>query len=181
MQQRNGTKIEDLLVLFLERKHNWSSRQRLLQVLDRSTAIGTVDVVVGRTDGVPDGVSRHARGLVVDRGGLTGPGNGARPGAPGEVDGMVREIRAGNYGGALILTDRHRSPWSAAYVCCLADIPERIGMSEEFGGGVLSTCIDPPEVRCTGHERYRYLLAAAGLVESCGRSPAAGGEDPGNE
>ena len=46
---------------------------------------------------------------------------------------------------AIILTAPGQSPYAAGYLCYLADIPIRMGQSCEFGGGVLSHGLPPPE------------------------------------
>ena len=54
----------------------------------------------------------------------------------------------------------NQSPYPLAYLCYLAEIPIRIGMSQEFGGGVLSHCINPPDDTAKVNP-YLYLLKAA--------------------
>jgi len=61
---------------------------------------------------------------------------------------------------ALLLTAPGQSPYPLAYLCYLGGIPVRIGQSGEFGGGVLSHCLDPePEAG----DRQVQFLRAAGL------------------
>jgi hypothetical protein len=71
---------------------------------------------------------------------------------------------------AILFTAAHQSPYPIAYLCYLAGIPIRIGQSLEFGGGVLSHWVQPPEVDdCDGfsHDashRHLHLLQAAGCL-----------------
>ncbi|MBF1999278.1 MAG: hypothetical protein IGS38_00980 [Synechococcales cyanobacterium M58_A2018_015] len=55
----------------------------------------------------------------------------------------VAELRADQFDAAIILTLPHQSPYARAYLCYLADIPIRVGQSHEFGGSVLSHCVQP--------------------------------------
>jgi ADP-heptose:LPS heptosyltransferase len=51
---------------------------------------------------------------------------------------LIDRIRDGGYDAAVILTSFSQSPWPAAYLCRLAGVPIRVGMSNEFGGAGLT-------------------------------------------
>ncbi len=53
---------------------------------------------------------------------------------------LIELLRIEQFDIAMILPDGNRSPYPFAYVCYFAEIPVRIGVSCEFGGGVLSKC-----------------------------------------
>lgn len=57
---------------------------------------------------------------------------------------IVAAVQACHFDAAIILTLPGQSPYQLAYLCYLAGIPIRLGQSHEFGGGVLSHCIQPP-------------------------------------
>lgn len=64
---------------------------------------------------------------------------------------------------AAILLSHGQSPYPLGYLCYLAEIPIRVGMSQEFGGGVLSHWINPIEhnEEC---DRNLWLLKSVGLT-----------------
>lgn len=73
---------------------------------------------------------------------------------------VIEWFRNRAFEAALLLTAAGQSPYPLAYLCYLGGIPVRIGQSGEFGGGVLSHCLDPePEVG----DRQVQFLRAAGL------------------
>lgn len=79
---------------------------------------------------------------------------------------MIERIRKKAFDAAVIFTGAMQSPYVAGYCCYLADIPLRIGLSEEFGGGILTRRFTPPPDEVMGESRYLYLLEAAGLEQA---------------
>ena len=71
---------------------------------------------------------------------------------------LIETLQTKQLDAAIIFTKE--SPYPFAYLCYLADIPIRIGLSTEFGGGVLSHPLGPPE---NSKNRYLYLLESANL------------------
>lgn len=53
---------------------------------------------------------------------------------------LVELLKIEQFEIAIVLPDGNRSAYPFAYVCYLAEIPVRVGVSCEFGGGVLSVC-----------------------------------------
>ncbi|MBW4442806.1 MAG: hypothetical protein KME10_16535 [Plectolyngbya sp. WJT66-NPBG17] len=53
---------------------------------------------------------------------------------------LIELLKIEQFDLAIVLPDENRSPYPFAYVCYFAEIPVRIGISCEFGGGVLSQC-----------------------------------------
>lgn len=53
---------------------------------------------------------------------------------------LIELLKAEQFDKAIVLPYEQRSPYPFAYVCYFAEIPVRIGMSCEFGGGALSAC-----------------------------------------
>ena len=64
---------------------------------------------------------------------------------------------------AIFLMPKGRSPYVWAYRCYLAGIPIRIGLSQEFGGQILSHEIAPPDPSVDPH---LYLLQASELTST---------------
>jgi ADP-heptose:LPS heptosyltransferase len=77
---------------------------------------------------------------------------------------LIQAIRDRAFDAAIIFTVPAQSPYSLAYLCYLAGIPIRLGQSQEFGGGVLSSCIQPPLESVLLQDYYLHLLKSAGLV-----------------
>ena len=71
---------------------------------------------------------------------------------------LIETLQTKQLNAAIIFTNE--SPYPFAYLCYLARIPIRIGLSAEFGGGVLSHPIQPPE---NSQNRYLYLLESTHL------------------
>lgn len=65
---------------------------------------------------------------------------------------------------AIVLTAPGQSPYPVAYRCYLAGIPIRVGQSIEFGGGVLSHCIEPIETDDPIAHHW-HLLRSIGLAK----------------
>lgn len=51
---------------------------------------------------------------------------------------VLERLRGGQFGAAVILTAPGDSPHGLGYLCALAGIPERAGVSREFGGQTLT-------------------------------------------
>lgn len=81
---------------------------------------------------------------------------------------LVERIRAGTYDAAVIFTSFSQSPWPPAYLCLLAGIPVRVGMSKEFGGALLSTWVPAPADGLHQVDRSVHLLSRLGLPEPDG-------------
>ncbi|HEX5541521.1 MAG TPA: glycosyltransferase family 9 protein [Micromonospora sp.] len=86
---------------------------------------------------------------------------------------LVTRIAAGGYDAAVILASFSQSPWPAGYLCRLAGVPIRVGMSKEFGGAGLTHWVPAPDTdsgtRVAGetlHEvdRSLHLLQQVGVA-----------------
>lgn len=82
---------------------------------------------------------------------------------------LVARIAADSYSAAVLLTSFSQSPWPAGYLCRLAGVPIRVGMSKEFGGAGLTHWVPAPEGSATSgdvmHEvdRSLHLLRQVGV------------------
>jgi hypothetical protein len=76
---------------------------------------------------------------------------------------LLQYIKLLSFDAAIVLTIPNRSPFSLAYLCYLAGIPIRWGQSQEFGGRVLSHCIQPPQNSSSSTAYLLHLLQSAGL------------------
>ncbi|WP_084045699.1 hypothetical protein [Deinococcus hopiensis] len=56
---------------------------------------------------------------------------------------LVETLRAGRFNAAFLLTPPGDSPHGLGYLCALAGIPVRVGVSAEFGGQALTEWIKP--------------------------------------
>ncbi|GAA5534257.1 hypothetical protein [Deinococcus aluminii] len=74
---------------------------------------------------------------------------------------LPERLRAGRFDAAVILTAPGDSPHGLGYLCALAGIPERAGVSDEFGGQALTHWVRPgqadsaftlPYDLCTTHD-----------------------------
>jgi ADP-heptose:LPS heptosyltransferase len=83
---------------------------------------------------------------------------------------LVERLRQCRFDAAIVLTAPHQSPFSLAYLCYLAEIPIRLGQSQEFGGGVLSHCIHPPSDLISVETYNLHLLKSFGLLSSANNS-----------
>jgi len=79
---------------------------------------------------------------------------------------LIEEIRQHNFDAAVIFTSFAQSPYPPAYVCYLAGIPLRVGMSKEFGGGLLTTWVRSPSDSLHHVDRNLYLLEELGFQVS---------------
>ncbi|NHC14492.1 glycosyltransferase family 9 protein [Motilibacter sp. E257] len=118
----------------------------------------------------------------------------APPPDPAAEQELVARVAAGGYDAAVVFTSFSQSPWPPAYVCWLAGVPVRLGMSKEFGGALLSTWVPSPEDGVHQVDRALHLLERAGAgvsdghdlrvrvpaeaVESAPRALRAAGVDP---
>lgn len=76
---------------------------------------------------------------------------------------MIQTIADRHFNAAIMFTAPTESPYALAYLCYLAGIPIRLGQSWEFGGGVLSTCVQPPIDPVPLSEYHLHLLKSANL------------------
>jgi ADP-heptose:LPS heptosyltransferase len=79
---------------------------------------------------------------------------------------LVVRVGDGGYDAAVILTSFAQSPWPAAYLCRLAGVPVRVGMSREFGGAGLTHWV--PSVPDETHQVDRALM----MLQRVGVPPA---------
>lgn len=79
---------------------------------------------------------------------------------------LVRELARRRYDVALVLTSFSQSPWPAGYVCQLAGVPVRAGMSKEFGGSVLTHWVPSPPDELHQVDRALHLLARLGVADT---------------
>jgi ADP-heptose:LPS heptosyltransferase len=84
------------------------------------------------------------------------------PGAPDAE--LVTDLTARDYAAAIVLTSFSQSPWPAGYVCQLAGIPIRAGMSKEFGGAALTHWVPAPDDGLHQVDRAQYLLGRLGIA-----------------
>ncbi|NJL32891.1 MAG: hypothetical protein HC893_02345 [Chloroflexaceae bacterium] len=89
---------------------------------------------------------------------LAGAGSNAS-----DLQSTLGQVRQEYFDIALILTGAGRSPYALAYLCYLAGIPVRVGLSAEFGGGVLSIWQKPP-INTQPSQRFIPLLHTLGLL-----------------
>ncbi|HEX6967212.1 MAG TPA: glycosyltransferase family 9 protein [Micromonosporaceae bacterium] len=81
---------------------------------------------------------------------------------------LIERISAGKYSAAVILTSFSQSPWPAGYLCRLAGVPIRVGMSKEFGGAGLTHWAAVPDNDGTADtmhqvDRALHLLRQVGV------------------
>ena len=79
---------------------------------------------------------------------------------------QIEWLRQQCFDAAIIFTEPFRSPYFMAYLCYLAEIPIRVGQSQEFGGSVLSTCIIPPLEQVSLEAYHLHLLQASGAIDA---------------
>ncbi|GLX04252.1 glycosyltransferase family 9 protein [Microbispora sp. NBRC 16548] len=82
---------------------------------------------------------------------------------------LVERIGWGGYEAAVILTSFSQAPWPAAYLCRLAGVPVRVGMSKEFGGAGLTHWVPSPPDETHQVDRALHLLERAGVPPVEGR------------
>lgn len=76
---------------------------------------------------------------------------------------LIQNIGRNHFDLALIFTSFTQSPYPPAYVCYLAGIPNRVGLSNEFGGVILSHWAKPPAEPSHQVDRNLAVLKAAGI------------------
>ncbi len=81
-----------------------------------------------------------------------------------ETRDLIATLRERAFDAAIIFAGVDRSPYLPAYICYLAGIPIRLGMSREFAGGLLDPWVRTPAEVMTPARHYRYLLLSAGLA-----------------
>lgn len=64
--------------------------------------------------------------------------NGTVAGDAVSLRALIQMLRSQSFDAAILFTQELQSPYLLAYSCYLAGIPIRVGLSQEFGGGVLS-------------------------------------------
>ena len=87
---------------------------------------------------------------------------------------LVERIAAGGYSAAVIFTSFSQSPWPAGYLCRLAGVPVRIGMSKEFGGVGLTHWVPAPETGFAAGEVAHQVDRALHLLRQVGVPPVSG-------
>jgi lipopolysaccharide heptosyltransferase II len=88
---------------------------------------------------------------------------GGLPFDPEREQRLVEILRAGRFDAAWVFTSFSQSPYPPAYACYLAGIPVRLGLSKEFGGGVLSHWGKSPADAGHQVDRNLALVASAGF------------------
>ncbi len=71
---------------------------------------------------------------------------------------LISQLQQSAFDASVIFTSSGESPYALAYICYLAGIPIRVGQSQEFGGGVLSHCVQPQSLQNHPTEQYIFLL-----------------------
>ncbi|MEU6425941.1 glycosyltransferase family 9 protein [Microbispora sp. NPDC046973] len=82
---------------------------------------------------------------------------------------LVERIGWGGYEAAVILTSFSQAPWPAAYLCRLAGVPVRVGMSKEFGGAGLTHWVPSPPDETHQVDRALHMLERVGVPPVEGR------------
>src|SRR3989441_5195779 len=77
---------------------------------------------------------------------------------------MIAMIKEQHFDGAIIFTSYRQSSLPAAYLCYLADIPQRLAASIDGPGSLLTTRHKPPERMMHEVERGLDLVAAIGFT-----------------
>lgn len=84
---------------------------------------------------------------------------------------LIEVLRSEQFEAAILFPDDRKSPYPLGYVCYLAGIPMRVGLSREFGGGVLSHPVNQKDhgsenfAELSTSQRNLAFLNAVGLVE----------------
>jgi lipopolysaccharide heptosyltransferase II len=85
------------------------------------------------------------------------------PAEPEKEHALVAELEKHQFDAAFIFTSFSQSPYPPAYACYLAQIPQRIGQSREFGGGLLTHWVKPLSDSSYQVERNLHLLRSIGI------------------
>lgn len=81
---------------------------------------------------------------------------------PPDVE-LVAELESRGHDAAVLFTSFSQSPWAGAYVCQLAGIPVRAGLSKEFGGAALTHWVPAPDDALHQVDRAAHLLERIGV------------------
>ncbi|MGV0025799.1 glycosyltransferase family 9 protein [Phormidesmis priestleyi] len=86
---------------------------------------------------------------------------------------LIEMLRSQQFDAAILFPQAAQSPYPLAYVCYLAEIPIRVGWSDEFGGGLLSHWVKASDLEEISAEADRSLglLEAIGLGCTSDRQP----------
>jgi ADP-heptose:LPS heptosyltransferase len=84
---------------------------------------------------------------------------------------MVEDLRRREFDAAFIFTSFSQSPWPAAYACCLASVPVRVGQARDLGGSLLTERVVPAPDCVHQAERNLHLVESVG-IEAAGRDLA---------
>lgn len=104
---------------------------------------------------LPDVDDTHAlRALWQDTG-------GGLPPDPARELAVVERLRG--YDAVVVFTSFAQSPWPMGHVAYLAGVPVRVGVSKEFGGGVLTHVLAAPPDDQHQSDRALALLASVGV------------------
>lgn len=82
---------------------------------------------------------------------------------------LVERIAQRGYQAVVILTSFSQSPWPAGFLCRLAGVPVRVGMSKEFGGLGLTHWVPAPPDHLHQVDRALHLLRRVGVPAHDGR------------
>ncbi len=91
---------------------------------------------------------------------------------------LIAELAGHDFDAALIFTSRGESPHVAGYLCYLAGIPLRAGISKEFGGGILTTELKPAPADRSDSARNRWLVEQLGFAVGSQQQPVASSLPP---
>lgn len=83
--------------------------------------------------------------------------------ARASFESLVAEVAGRRYDAMVVLTSFSQSPLPPALVGLLAEIPVRAGLSRDFGGGVLTHPVSPPDYLTHQVDRQLFLLASLGV------------------
>lgn len=87
--------------------------------------------------------------------------DGRLPLDPDREFAVVERLRG--YDAVVVFTSFAQSPWPMAYAAYLAGVPVRVGVSKEFGGGVLTHRLVAPPDEQHQSDRALALLASVGV------------------
>ncbi|MCY7320496.1 MAG: hypothetical protein LH660_01500 [Phormidesmis sp. CAN_BIN36] len=79
---------------------------------------------------------------------------------------LIQILKSEHFDAAILLS-HGQSPYPLGYLCYLAEIPIRVGVSREFGGRVLSHWVNPIE-HDEDCDRHLWLLKSVGLTTPVG-------------
>ncbi len=89
--------------------------------------------------------------------------DGRLPLDPARELAVVERLRG--YDAVVVFTSFAQSPWPVAYAAYLAGVPVRVGVSKEFGGGVLTHRLVAPPDSQHQSDRALALLASVGVPD----------------